>query len=725
MPQSENFAPPFRLGDWLIQPDLNRMVGAEGPVQVEPRVMQVLLVLAERPGQVVTRNALLDQVWAEAIVGEEILTRAVSELRRIFGDKARTPNYIETIRNHGYRLIAEVTPVEAPAAAPESAPPVAPISDPEPAAPEAVPPTGTPAGRRIWLWPALALVVALAVWGSGLWRSDPPPPAGPVFSPTATAIPLTSFPGREWHPAPSSDGQRVAFVWAGLAGDNADIYIKQRNSESPLRLTSEPGWAAWPTWSPDNLTLIFVRQADQGTEICSVPSLGGAVRVLHTVDSWVEGLTWSPDGHHLLYSARGNGDGLFKLWRLSLTDMTAAVHPVPRPDNAGDFLPRYSPDGGALAWVGLDQAGSSRLLYRVADGPVRRLFDSPGGLRGLAFTPDGRELVFASDLGGVFNLYRMSLAGPPEPYLVATPGELAWNPAIAAGSGDLVYEQVRANRDIWQIRILGRDPWQLETSPLLQSTRWEYEAAFDPSGRQLAFVSARSGQPEIWIAEADGSGLRQLTFDGIPGVGNPRWSPDGRFLAYNTVPDGRSRAMLVEARGSQPRQLSDDGVPEIFSNWARDGQSLLVARDTGDGWQIHRRSLDGSDLGVLTTGGGLTAAESPQGNDLYFTRPGRAGLWRQALDSDPTGEPELVIPDLAGQDRFNWVVLPDRILWVMRTGGGALLSSYDRDTGWSLPLTDLPGLAGSGLAISPDQQVILYARTTESAGDLMLIPAGR
>ena len=117
----DQFEPPFRLGAWLVQPALNRITGPQGQVQVEPRVMQVLLNLASRPGEVVTRTQLLDEVWGDLVVGEENLTRAVSELRRIFQDQARQPAVIETIRHHGYRLIAPLER-EAPSAPPSPAP---------------------------------------------------------------------------------------------------------------------------------------------------------------------------------------------------------------------------------------------------------------------------------------------------------------------------------------------------------------------------------------------------------------------------------------------------------------------------------------------------------------------------------------------------------------------------------------------------------------------------
>ena len=111
MNQPEKFPSPFRLGPWLVRPDLNRIEGVDGAVQIEPTGHAGAAVSGGKSGRVLTRLELLDLVWGDTVVGEEILTRAVSELRRVFGDSARQPQYIETIRNHGYRLIAAVEPV--------------------------------------------------------------------------------------------------------------------------------------------------------------------------------------------------------------------------------------------------------------------------------------------------------------------------------------------------------------------------------------------------------------------------------------------------------------------------------------------------------------------------------------------------------------------------------------------------------------------------------------
>ena len=339
MNHREDFPPPFRLGPWLVQPDLNRISGDHGDSPIEPRVMQVLLCLADRPGKVWSRQALLDEVWGGSVVGEEILTRAISELRRIFADKARDPRFIETIRNHGYRLIETPQPVQEP--------------DPVENTPAEPVPAPAPTRRKFsytkhLLLPSVILVVLiLAVFSVRSMRNSGPNTAGSNLG-FASAKPLTSFPGREWHPAFSADGTRVAFVWSdpdSPDGPASNIFVKQQNAETLLQLTDSPGWVAWPTWSPDGQTVAFVQGESGAGTLSLVSSLGGAVRNLHTVSSWVEGLDFAPDGKSLLFSARGEQSGKFAIYQLNLQDLQVQKLSLDDGHRAGDFQPRYAPDG--------------------------------------------------------------------------------------------------------------------------------------------------------------------------------------------------------------------------------------------------------------------------------------------------------------------------------------------------------------------------------------------
>ena len=107
---------PFHLGEWLVEPRLNRLTRNGESIQIELKMMDVLVCLAEHAGELVERQRLIDTVWATEFISENILTRAIAELRRTLGDDAREPTYIETIHRRGYRLMVPVEPLE-PAAA--------------------------------------------------------------------------------------------------------------------------------------------------------------------------------------------------------------------------------------------------------------------------------------------------------------------------------------------------------------------------------------------------------------------------------------------------------------------------------------------------------------------------------------------------------------------------------------------------------------------------------
>ncbi|MEM9291860.1 MAG: protein kinase [Acidobacteriota bacterium] len=102
----------LRIGDWVLHPALNQLIGPEDEVHLEPRTAAVLLDLAHHAGEVRTREELLDSVWGDAFVGEAVLTHSIWELRRALGDEARNPRYIQTIPRRGYRLVASVQPVD-------------------------------------------------------------------------------------------------------------------------------------------------------------------------------------------------------------------------------------------------------------------------------------------------------------------------------------------------------------------------------------------------------------------------------------------------------------------------------------------------------------------------------------------------------------------------------------------------------------------------------------
>lgn len=162
----------YMLGPWTVKPDQNRIDQGPDTVQLESKVMEVLCLLARQQGEVMSRTALIDEAWKGAYVNDEVLSRAISVLRKQLGEDRKNPQYIVTIPKRGYRLIMPVTPI--PTIEPESV---------TPAMREHAPPR-----HRKWLLPvAGALAILLLLTLGGIFRDPLPAPPLDPRSPTLFA----------------------------------------------------------------------------------------------------------------------------------------------------------------------------------------------------------------------------------------------------------------------------------------------------------------------------------------------------------------------------------------------------------------------------------------------------------------------------------------------------------------------------------------------------------
>jgi DNA-binding winged helix-turn-helix (wHTH) protein/Flp pilus assembly protein TadD len=101
------------IGDWTVDARANRLIGPAGEVEIEPRVMDLLVLLASKPGEVFSKDEIAAALWGEVHVNDDALTRTVFKLRKALGDAARNSRYVATVPKRGYRLVAPVTtPIE-------------------------------------------------------------------------------------------------------------------------------------------------------------------------------------------------------------------------------------------------------------------------------------------------------------------------------------------------------------------------------------------------------------------------------------------------------------------------------------------------------------------------------------------------------------------------------------------------------------------------------------
>ncbi len=562
--------------------------------------------------------------------------------------------------------------------------------------------------------------LALGIASLWLWQGQSGKIAQTTNLPGARVVPLTSYPGLEILPAISPDGGHVAFAWKGAANDNWDIYIKQVETETPFRLTSHPASDLNPAWSPDGRLVAFTRKSKTECGIYTVTPHGQAERKLtgcHEESNLL--LSWSPDGKWLAYTdkpALYSPESVF-LFSLETGEKRQLTSP-PADWLFGDSEIAFAPDGKTLAFARYSAFGVSDIyLAPIAGGEPKRLTFDNLKVHGLAWATDGESIVYSSNRGGSFGLWRI-LASGGEPERVATDGRSAEQPAISPRGNLMVYEQWIDQTNIWKITLSpAREP---ALAPVTNSTRWDEYPQYSPDGGRIAFISDRSGSAEIWVCKSDGTEANRLTSFNGPYARAPRWSPDGRWIAFDTSVEGNFDVYLVGVEGGTPRRLTKDDSEEHIAGWSRDGRWLYFASDRGGSWQIWKMNSAGGGAIQVTRNGGFVAAESPDGQWLYFTHRGRAGLWRMPATG---GDETLILDRLQPLDWLNWALARDGVYFIDRAAPGATrLAWFDLNSRQVGALTTIPKfLYKSGLSLAPDGRTLLYTKIEKSESDLTLV----
>ena len=713
MPRAKllSMAESFTIGDWRVEPERGCLVAASHEaleVRLEPKAMQVLQVLAERRGEVVAKQELVDAVWPSAFVGDQVLVNAIWELRRALGDDSKNPSYIQTIPRRGYRLAAAVVEATPPTSEQEIESEA--IRDQKHAS------RGRAARALIG-----ALIAIVGVFASMLaWREQGPEAAPEVRFEIRSEKPLAPL----YLPAlaTSADGSKLVFV--ARVGEKSELRLRRLDRLEEVPLVGTDGGHA-PFFSPDGRWLGFFA----GGRLLKIALEEGSPPVSLAEAGVPRGGTWSADDR--IYFARGSGGGL---WSIS----AAGGEPEPVTRLAeGEWThrwPQLLPDGETLIFVagdrelsGFDQARIVALSLRTGE---RRELVRGGSFPRFAagrlyWVNEGRVLAAALDMR------RLTLDEPR-----AVLEGVSWYPINGAAQLALADESlayipgVNPCQPLRRLRFLspvGAPPQ--DADPTAESPRLYYDPALAADGRRLAVAIAEAGNSDLWIYDLARRTRSRLTDS--PGEDQgPIWHPDGRQIAFYSAQSGPFQMFLTDASGAgAPRQLwssSSSQRPECFTP---DGRRLIFSENHPEtGFDLWTLDLEGAAVPEplwVTPYDELHARLSPEGQWLAYV-------------SNESGRREVYLRPSDPEDDRRWPLSAgggDNPVW--DSGGGALYyrtsqaihrveisasSRGDPEIGspeqlleWSFPSQLLEGDHRRSFDVAPDGSGFLVLEPLEEA----------
>jgi DNA-binding winged helix-turn-helix (wHTH) protein/Tol biopolymer transport system component len=549
-------------------------------LRLQEQPFRVLVMLAGRPGEIVTREELQEQIWGNTFVDfDQSLNKAINRIREALNDDAGTPQYVETVPRRGYRFIAPV------AAIPQTetstpAPPVSPV-------PAEVPPQSHhPPSRKVIAALTMATVLAVVVT-TFAWLRQHKKPA------LQEARHITSF---GLFPALSRDGKLLAYM-STHGGGTTHIWVQQTAGGEAIPVTTDSYPAKWPDFSPDGTHIVFYSTRNGGG-IYIASTLPGDPRMVVATPS-LEHPQFSPNGDSILYSQDER----------AFTVSVDGGQPVDLPLNQ-DFRvygpPVWAPSGKEILFYGVRSREQNKTpawwIVPLVEGQPR-LAQLPGieqnyfhaaAVRRWIRNANNREWIIYSTGGREsWKLWRIGIsprgAIDQNPELVASGNGMLGPGGSASEDGKLAYNIWISIESIYQISINDRGQKLGPTLqlPLPEGGRHRFPSV-SRDGRWMVYDSSNPGKPNTIVLRDLSTGIDHVLDDKGRHQGGIYWvsiSPDGSKVIFErdckegTWQDNPVEPLpcgfMVAAAGGQPEQICERCTPRGFSS---DGSVVLLEK---------------------------------------------------------------------------------------------------------------------------------------------------
>ncbi|MEM7186139.1 MAG: winged helix-turn-helix domain-containing protein [Bacteroidota bacterium] len=677
----------FRLGDWTIHPMLNRIAPNRGgdPVSLEPQLMKLLLYLVHHRGTLVTKEQLLEAVWEDVIVGDNVLTRAISSLRKALGDHPQEPKYIETISKTGYRLIAEVRPISEEKENKDS--------------------NGILKSPGV-LFASLALLVLFGAFST--WKVWSPDKETAVLHPVAIAN--NDF--TEYYPAISTDGNFVAFAAKTEGSGNWEIYAKRIGTENLIPLTQHPAVDLRPVWSPNGAYVYYMRYEQGAKDIFKVSMTGGQeVRVLSPGEFCSGNFDIAPGSDEIAYNNRKDRGTPLQIELIDLKSNERRTITDPPSNFNGDIHPTYSPDGSKLAFIRERNPVSMYLhVIELGTGVESQITTEHMSINGFDWSEDGESLIYGTDRTGIYKLWRVDLVNKESKMLPVSDYQMVM-PRVGS-NGQMIYAKLQDNVNIWSFSMASR-----EAKPWRSTKELDLNPTFSPNGKKVAFTTNRSGSFQLWNSEPDGNDARIITDFKGQYLNAPRWSPDGKMLVFQGYSEGSSKLYTVDSAGGIPETISGITGESHTPVFGPDGIDIYYSSDVSGSWEIWRSSIHGGTPEKVTSQGGYAPQIHPESPDrLFYVKKDQPGIWSLNLQSK---EEQLEIRPFLPKKFGAFSVAAHGIYFYNEATRTIDLMNFDNRETTTLIQPKRISPIGTTIHYSDAAKVLLYAQVDQIDADIM------
>lgn len=637
------------LGEWTIEPEVNMMSHQGEEIQLEPLTMKMLVFMADRQGQVVTRQMLMDHLWGDVVVSNDSLNRIASQLRKLFQQDEDTD--LETVRGVGYRLTYRESQ------------------------PQKVNHTNQ-TDKRKFIAGIFLVLMALVI----ILRLTQQEKTAAITTPELRDF--TQLPGFLLNAKMSPNDKMMAFSWNGGEGTTFNIYLKGTENPTPVRF-SDGSFDLAPEWSPEGDFIAYnsYNFSNSSSNLVIKSLVGNTTRTVSGIGGMngSSPIDWANDNKFIVIAAVPLGKRRSVLHRILLEDLSQTQLTEVQGDTTSHLMPRLSPHNEQIVYLEINAQvndlsptlhNKNDLILMDLTNMTRKVLIKdlplPSGLEWI----DEHNLVYVNRVNGKSQLVNFNVNNGESTIIYSSAYFNLKGFGLFNTQRKVVIEAQRSDMNIDKV-VLGDTTFESRSS-LINFTSSDLSPTLNSKG-QMAFISDYSGTEQLWMLEPGQTTPQQISYlEESVTMSNPEWSPDNNEIIFSTKRTDRNlRIERVKVDGTRREVLVEGKANYDNPSWSENGQSIYFYSDSLKTPQLFKMNLKTRVTEQVTYNEGLFGRETEVG--FLFVKFGTAGIWKLGED----GGEERLIEDLTYFSLSDWKVAGNNLIYLKTDNNDPSLIYYD------------------------------------------------